>query len=62
MWRAMISDFGSANLARVAKTMVEGAIIYAAPETITKAYDSDTAPPVQTTKRDVYSYINTLVT
>ena len=32
----MISDFGSANLARVAKTMVEGAIIYAEPETIHK--------------------------
>ena len=54
----MISDFGSANLARVAKTMVEGAIVYAAPETIPQAYDSDTAPPPKTTKRDVYMQLH----
>ena len=58
MWRAKVSDFGSANLARVAQTMGEGAIIYAAPETIPQAYmyDSDATPPPQTTKIDVYSY------
>ena len=33
MWRAKVSNFGSANLARLAQTMGEGAIIYAAPET-----------------------------
>ena len=56
MWRAKVSDFGSANLAKMAQTMGEGAIIYAAPETIPQAYDPDTTPPPQTTKIDVYSY------
>ena len=56
MWRAKVSDFGSANLASLAQTMGEGAIIYAAPETIPKAYDPDTVTPPQTTKIDVYSY------
>ena len=56
MWRAKVSDFGSANLARVAQTMGEGAFIYAAPETIPQVHDLDTPPPPQTTKIDVYSY------
>ena len=56
MWRAKVSDFGSANLAKMAQTMGEGAIIYAAPETIPQAYDPDTTPPPQTTKIDVFSY------
>ncbi len=33
-WKAKHADFGSANLARLAQTMGEGAIIYAAPESI----------------------------
>ena len=56
MWRAKVSDFGSANLARAAQTMGEGAIIYAAPETIPQVYDRNATPPPQTTKIDVYSY------
>ena len=56
MWRAKVSDFGSANLAKMAQTMGEGAIIYAAPETIPQAHDPDTPLPPQTTKIDVYSY------
>ena len=55
MFRAKVSDFGSANLARQSQTMGEGAIIYAAPETIPQAHDPDTPLP-QTTKIDVYSY------
>ena len=54
MWRAKVSDFGSANLARLAQTMGEGAIIYAAPETFPRELSS--RPPPQTTKIDVYSY------
>ena len=56
MWRAKVSDFGSANLAKMAQTMGEGAIIYAAPETIPQAHDPGTPLPLQTTKIDVYSY------
>ena len=56
MWRAKISDFGSANLASLAQTMGEGTIIYAAPETIPQVYDPDTLALPQTAKIDVYSY------
>lgn len=56
-WRAKLSDFGSANLARLAHTMGEGAIIYAAPETIPSVvHDPDTPEVPQTVKIDVYSY------
>ena len=53
---AKVSDFGSANLARQAQTMGEGAIMYAAPETLPQAHNPDTPPLPQTTKIDVYSY------
>ena len=56
MWRAKVSDFGSANLARLAKTMGEGAIIYTAPETFPQAHEFSSRPPPQTTKMDVFSY------
>ena len=56
VWRAKLSDFGSANLASLAQTMGEGAIIYAAPETIPQVLDLYSRPPPQTTKLDVYSY------
>ena len=56
MWRVKVSDFGSANLARLAQTMGEGAILYAAPETIPQAREPNSPPPPQTTKIDVYSY------
>ena len=52
VWRAKLSDFGSANLAKHCKTAGPGAIIYSAPETFP---DVD-PPPTQTTKIDVYSY------
>ena len=55
MFRAKVSDFGSANLAKLAQTLAEGAIIYAAPETFPPR-DLHSRPPPQTTKIDVYSY------
>ena len=54
-WRAKISDFGSANVARLAQTLGEGALIYSAPETF-PIIDPDVNPPPQTTKIDIYSY------
>ncbi len=54
-WRAKLSDFGSANLARQARTAGEGAIIYAAPETFPVHSPNADTPP-QTLKIDVYSY------
>ena len=55
MFRAKVSDFGSANLAKLAQTLAEGAIIYAAPGTF-PTDDLHSPPPPQTTKIDVYSY------
>ena len=49
-WKAKLSDFGSAKLAREAKTTGPGAPVYTAPE-----IRKDTAVP-QTPKVDVYSY------
>ena len=54
-WLAKVSDFGSANLAKLAHTAGEGAIIYSAPETFPHT-DLHTEPPPMTTKIDVYSY------
>ncbi len=45
-WRAKLSDFGSANIARLACTTAPGAEVYTAPE----------VPGIQTNKMDVYSY------
>jgi len=60
MWKGKVSDLGSANLAKLAHTLAEGAIIYAAPETLPQlahqTYDPHSLPPPQTTKIDVYSY------
>ncbi len=56
-WKTKLADFGSANLVRLAQTMGEGAIIYAAPETIPSlSYDAESPEIPQTTKIDVYSY------
>ncbi len=56
-WRAKLSDFGSANLAEVARTVGEGAIIYTAPEAFpVDIHDPNAVAPPQTTKIDVYSY------
>ena len=54
-WLAKVSDFGSANLAKLAYTAGEGAIIYTAPEAFPHT-DLDSEPPPMTTKIDVYSY------
>jgi len=56
VWKAKLSDFGSANLVRFATTPAEGAIIYTAPEAFPQHPDSPTPPPPQTPKIDVYSY------
>ena len=56
MWKAKLSDFGSANWVRYATTPGEGAIIYTAPEAFPQPPTSPTPPPPQTPKIDVYSY------
>lgn len=54
-WLGKVSDFGSANLAREAYTMNEGAIIYCAPEAFTDKGNTR-ADVALTPKVDVYSY------
>ena len=54
-WLGKVSDLGSANLAREAYTMNEGAIIYCAPEAFTDK-DNTRAKVALTPKIDVYSY------
>ena len=54
-WRAKVSDFGSANLVKQAKTAAQGAIIYSAPEMFPNE-DIRVPPKSQTTKVDVFSY------
>ena len=49
-WRAKLSDFGSANLVRLATTPGEGALVYSAPEMRTEAHKP------QSPSADVYSY------
>ena len=49
-WRAKLSDFGSANLVRLASTPGEGALVYSAPEMRTEAHKP------QDPSADVYSY------
>ena len=49
-WRAKLSDFGSANLVRLASTPGEGALVYSAPEMRTGAHKP------QAPAADVYSY------
>ena len=55
MWRAKVSDFGSANLARLSKTAGEGAIIYTAPEAFPQT-DLDAPEIPHSTKIDVFSF------
>ena len=55
MWRAKVSDFGSANLARLSKTAGEGAIIYTAPEAFPQT-DPDAPEIPHSTKIDVFSF------
>ena len=54
-FRAKVSDFGSANLAKQSKTAGAGAIIYTPPEMFPQE-DIMAEPPEQTVKVDVYSY------
>ena len=49
-WKGKLSDFGSANLSRLATTPAEGAAVYAAPEVSTQDRSE------QTPKIDVYSF------
>ena len=55
-WKGKLTDLGSANFARVAQTLAEGAIIYAAPETFPRVFNPDAPPPPQTFKIDVFSF------
>ena len=56
-WKAKVSDFGSANLKKLAQTAAEGAILYSAPECLPKELRGPHAPNFpQTPKIDVYSY------
>ena len=55
MWRAKVSDFGSANLARLSKTAGEGAIIYTAPEAFPQT-DPEARRIPHTVKIDIFSY------
>ena len=55
IWRAKVSDFGSANLARLSVTAGDGAIIYTPPEAFPQT--DPHAPRIpHTTKIDVYSF------
>ena len=54
-WRAKLSDFGSANVARDAFTRAPGAAVYSAPESLVSVADDPEEKP-QTTKMDVFSY------
>ena len=54
-WLAKVSDLGSANLAREAYTLNEGARVYCAPEAFTDQ-DKTRSDDTLTTKIDVYSY------
>ena len=54
-WRAKLSDFGSANVARDASTRAPGAAVYSAPESLVSVADDLEEKP-QTTKMDVFSY------
>ena len=56
-WIAKLSDFGSANLAQIATTLGDGALVYTAPEAYPQPTHPQSPPPIpQTTKIDVYSF------
>ena len=54
-WRAKLSDFGSANIARKSFTQAPGAAVYGAPEALVSVVNIRKKKP-QTTKVDVFSY------
>ena len=53
-WKAKLSDFGSANIARDATTKAPGALVYSAPESL--ATVAVKVRKKQTTKMDVFSF------
>ena len=53
-WKAKLSDFGSANIARNATTTAPGALVYSPPECV--ATIVDIVRKKQTTKIDVFSF------
>lgn len=55
MWRAKLSDFGSANFLKRSKTPGVGAIVYTAPEMFPRQ-DPTSPMPRATVKCDVFSY------
>ena len=55
MWRAKVSDFGSATLAHLCKMAGDGAAMYTAPEAFPQTNPNALCIP-QTTKIDVFSY------
>ena len=55
MWRAKLSDFGSANFLKRSLTLGTGAIVYTAPEMFPRE-DPSAPVPRHTTKCDVFSY------
>lgn len=56
-WRAKLSDFGSANLARCAATLGQGAIVYTPPEAFPQHQTYFAQPPSrQTVKINVYGF------
>ena len=52
---AKVADFGSANIAKLAKTVAEGCVIYSAPESFPSPMGA-TSTPKQTVKMDTFSY------
>ena len=55
-WRAKLSDFGSANIARKSFTQAPGAAVYGAPEALAVSVVNIAKKKPQTTKVDVFSY------
>ena len=55
MWRAKLTDFGSANFLKHSQTLAVGAIVYTAPEMFPQGDLGKPTLPV-TTKCDVFSY------
>ena len=53
-WKTKISDFGSAKLAKKARTIAPGAVVYSAPEAFQSI--TETSQKVQSVKMDVYSF------
>ena len=55
-WKAKLSDFGSANIARNAITTAPGAAVYSPPECVAATVAIKVSKKQQTTKIDVFSF------